>query len=57
MYTWIWRTLPGGWPGKLLGSVLLLAGAVAVLFLYAFPALEPRLPFNDVTVEESATSP
>lgn len=57
MYTWIWRTLPGGWPGKVLGSLLLLTGVVALLFLYAFPALEPRLPFNDVTVEQPGTPP
>ena len=51
MYSWIWRTLPGGLPGKLLGSLVLLAAAVAVLFLYVFPAVEPLLPFSDVTVE------
>ncbi len=38
-------------PGKLLGSVLLLAGVLALLFLVVFPWAEPRLPFNDVTVE------
>ena len=52
MYTWIWRTLPGGLPGKLLGSLLLLLAAVAVLFLFVFPAVEPLLPFSDVTVEQ-----
>ena len=51
MYGWIWRTLPGGLPGKLLGSLLLLAGAVALLFFVVFPAVEPLLPFGDVTVE------
>ena len=51
MYGWIWRTLPGGLPGKLLGSLLLLTAAVALLFLVVFPAVEPLLPFSDVTVE------
>jgi len=58
VYTWIWRTLPGGLPGKLAGSVLLLIAAVAVLFLFVFPAVEPLLPFSDVTVQtESSMAP
>jgi hypothetical protein len=57
VYTWIWRTLPGGLPGKLLGSLLLLAGAVALLFFVVFPAVEPLLPFSDVTVETEPTAP
>ena len=56
MYTWIWRTLPGGLPGKLLGCLLLLTAAVAVLFLVVFPAVEPLLPYSDVTVEADALS-
>ena len=51
MYSWIWRTLPGGLPGKLLGSVVLVVAAVALLFFVVFPALEPLVPFSDVTVE------
>lgn len=57
MYSWIWRTLPGGLPGKLLGSLLLIAAAVAVLFLFVFPAIEPLLPLNDVTVEPGPSAP
>ncbi len=57
MYVWIWRTLPGGLPGKLLGSLLLLAGAVALLFLVVFPAVEPLVPLNDVTVEPGPSAP
>lgn len=52
MYAWIWRRLPGGLPGKLAGSLLLLAGVLALLFLVVFPWVEPRLPFNDVTVDQ-----
>ena len=51
MYTWIWRTLPGGLPGKTILSLLLVAAAVMVLFFVVFPAVEPMLPFSDVTVD------
>ncbi|HEU0131251.1 MAG TPA: hypothetical protein VFQ85_09715 [Mycobacteriales bacterium] len=50
MYVWIWRHLPFGLPGKIAGSLLLLAAACAVLFLVVFPWVEPRVPFNQVTV-------
>ena len=50
MYGWIWRTLPGGLPGKLLGSTVLLVLVVLLLFFVVFPAVEPLLPFADVTV-------
>jgi hypothetical protein len=58
MYTWIWRHLPGGIPGKIAGSLVLLGGALALLFYVVFPWAEPRLPFNQVTVphESPATS-
>ena len=50
MYGWIWRKLPGGWPGKMAGSFLLVLGSLALLFFVVFPWIEPRLPFNHVTV-------
>lgn len=52
MYEWIWRKLPGGLPGKLVGSTVLILAVVAVLFLVVFPWAEPRLPWNDVTVNQ-----
>ncbi len=52
MYTWIWRKLPGGLPGKIIGSTLLVAAVVALLLFVVFPWLEPRLPFDDVTVDQ-----
>ena len=52
MYAWIWRKLPGGMSGKLVGSAVLILVAVALLFLVVFPWVEPRLPFNDVTVNQ-----
>lgn len=52
MYSWLWRKLPGGLPGKVTGSVILFLAVVALLFLVVFPWAEPRLPFNDVTVDQ-----
>ena len=59
MYTWIWRHLPGGIAGKVLGSLVLVLAAVALLFFVVFPWAEPRLPFNQVTVpqETGTTAP
>jgi hypothetical protein len=52
MYAWIWRRLPFGLPGKIIGSLVLTAVAVAALWFWAFPAAEPLLPFGDVQVED-----
>lgn len=52
MYAWIWRKLPGGLTGKLLSSLVLIAGISALLWFYAFPLLAPVLPFNQVTIPE-----
>ena len=60
MYVWIWRHLPGGVAGKLLGSLVLFLGAVALLLFIVFPKVEHELPFNDVTIDrgsQSSTSP
>ena len=47
------RQLPGPLPVRvLLASVALLA-VVALLFFVVFPAVEPLLPLNDVTVDEA----
>ncbi|HEY2674812.1 MAG TPA: hypothetical protein VGJ07_31145 [Rugosimonospora sp.] len=58
MYGWIWHRLPFGWPGKLAGSVLLIAAAAALLWYLAFPAIDPYLPYNDgqVTTGNGTTS-
>ena len=56
MYSWIWRTLPGGRTGKLLGSLLLLALVVLLLFTVVFPAVEPLLPYSDVTVDQQGSA-
>ena len=51
MYVWIWRHLPGGVWVRVFLSLLLVAGVMAVLFFFVFPWVEPKLPFNDVTVD------
>ena len=51
MYGWIWRHLPGPWPVRIVLALALLAAVVTVLFLWVFPWVEPRLPFDDVTVD------
>ena len=53
MYVWLWRRLPGPWIVRALEATVLLAAVLALLFLVVFPWVEPRLPFTDVTVEDS----
>jgi hypothetical protein len=55
MYTFIWRKLPGGIPGKLLGCAVLLFAVLVLLFLVIFPWAGPKLPFNHVTVDVHTT--
>jgi hypothetical protein len=57
MYAWIWRRLPFGLPGKLSGSLLLVAGAAALLWFVVFPWAEPLLPFDDVQVTQESGVP
>jgi len=52
MYGWIWQNLPFGLPGKLIGSALLIAAALAALWFWGFPAVEPLLPFDDVQITD-----
>jgi hypothetical protein len=57
MYGWIWRHLPFGLPGKLIGSLGLAVAAAALLWYVVFPRVEPLLPFDDVQVTEQGTTP
>ncbi len=50
MYSWIWRHLPGGTGSRTLLSLLLALAVCALLLFVVFPWVEPKLPFNDVTV-------
>lgn len=51
MYGLIWRILPGPWASKFIMAVGLLAGACALLWFFAFPAISPHMPFNDGAVD------
>ena len=54
MYRWLWRHLPGPTPVRILIACAL---AIAVFFLLmevVFPAMEPRLPYSDVSVGSQA---
>ena len=53
MYAWIWRKLPGPTALKTVEALVLLVVVVLALFVVVFPWLEPRLPFNDVTITDS----
>jgi accessory gene regulator protein AgrB len=52
VYGWLWRKLPGNTAGKVAGCLVLFVAVVAVLFFVVFPYVEPRLPFNNVTVNQ-----
>ncbi len=53
MYTWIWRHLPGPTAVKVLEALVLFLAVVALLFFVVFPWLEPYLPFDRVSVNQS----
>jgi hypothetical protein len=57
MYVWVWRRLPGGLPGKLAGTLVLLAAVLALLFFIVFPWAERRLPFQEITVNQPTPQP
>jgi hypothetical protein len=50
VYSWLWNVFPGGVVGKLLCSLVLVAGITALLWFVVFPWVDPLLPFSDVTV-------
>lgn len=50
MYAWLWRHLPGPTPARIVLALTLLAGVVALCFLWLFPWLETTLNLDQVTV-------
>ncbi len=56
MYVWIWRRLPGRNPLRVLQVVVLIAAVSALLLFVVFPFAEPRLPFDNVTINEGNNS-
>ncbi|GAB3996016.1 hypothetical protein GCM10029992_14850 [Glycomyces albus] len=51
MYGWIWRKLPLGLPGKIIGSLALTAGVLALLWFAIFPAVRPLMPWSNIPDE------
>jgi hypothetical protein len=52
VYGFIWRHLPGPTAARAVLALVLLLAVVALLLFVVFPWAEPRLPFNDVTVDQ-----
>ncbi|SDI84490.1 hypothetical protein SAMN05444157_0442 [Frankineae bacterium MT45] len=52
MYVWIWRHLPGPLALRIAQVVLLLVVVSLLLLFVIFPFAEPRLPFDNVTVNQ-----
>ena len=50
MYAWWWRVLPGPWWLRLLVSLLVATGLVALCFTVLFPLLAEHLAINEGTV-------
>ncbi|MBL7499604.1 hypothetical protein I6A84_07385 [Frankia sp. CNm7] len=50
MYGWIYRHLPGPTPVRVLLSALMIAVVAALLLFVVFPAVDPWVPVNDVTI-------
>lgn len=57
MYAALWRRLPGGTPAKIAQLVGLAALFVTICFVWVFPAVNPLLPYNQVTVTTGSTQP
>ncbi|WP_166140118.1 hypothetical protein [Nocardioides ochotonae] len=52
MYAALWRLLPGPTWLRVLEALALVVVVLIVLMTLVFPAVEPLLPFDDVTVGE-----
>jgi hypothetical protein len=52
VYGFIWRHLPGPTAARAVLALVLVLAVVALLLFVVFPWVEPRLPFNDVTVDQ-----
>jgi hypothetical protein len=57
MYGALFRALPGPAALRALQLLLLALAAVAVCFLWLFPAVAPYVPFNDQTVDAGEAPP
>jgi hypothetical protein len=52
VYGFLWRHLPGPTAAKAVTALVLALAGMALLIFVVFPWVEPRLPFNDVTVDQ-----
>ena len=52
MYATLWRLLPGPLWLKVVWAVVLVGAVVVLLLGWVFPAVEPLLPFDQITVGE-----
>lgn len=52
MYAWIWRKLPFGTPGKVIGSTVLVVGVGLLLWFVAFPQLSAMMTPTQSTIED-----
>ena len=52
MYAALWRLLPGPVWVKVVEAIALAGLAFWVLLAWVFPAIEPLLPFDQITVGE-----
>ncbi len=52
MYSWLWRHLPGPVAARIVESLVLVVGIAALLLFVVFPAVEPHLPFSNVTIDQ-----
>ena len=50
MYAWIWHHLPGPVPLRVLLSIVLVLGAIALLFVWVFPWVETQIEFDNSEV-------
>lgn len=50
MYAWLYRRLPGPTPVRILVVLILLAAVFLLLMEVVFPAVEPYMPYSDVSV-------
>ena len=51
MYAALWHALPGPTWARVLLLLCAFVALTLVLFLYVFPAIEPMLPFDQITLE------
>jgi hypothetical protein len=56
VYGSLWRRLPVGTPWRIVILVLVAVAVAALLWYVVFPAVDPHLPFNDVSVNSEPSS-